>query len=104
MKRTSKGPLQLIARSAWAVQLLLATQVSYAALVNRYSFNDNIASTNAIDSVGSATGDLYPGASYPGDGTVLLNGSGGFVYLPDDLRSEEHTSELQSPVHLVCRL
>src|SRR5690348_17433362 len=22
----------------------------------------------------------------------------------DDLRSEEHTSELQSPVHLVCRL
>src|SRR5713226_9957012 len=24
--------------------------------------------------------------------------------LPDLLRSEEHTSELQSPVHLVCRL
>src|SRR5713226_10154085 len=23
---------------------------------------------------------------------------------PDALRSEEHTSELQSPVHLVCRL
>src|SRR5690348_18039478 len=23
---------------------------------------------------------------------------------PGDLRSEEHTSELQSPVHLVCRL
>src|SRR5690348_18407415 len=23
---------------------------------------------------------------------------------PDVLRSEEHTSELQSPVHLVCRL
>src|SRR5690348_17979821 len=23
---------------------------------------------------------------------------------PADLRSEEHTSELQSPVHLVCRL
>src|SRR5438876_7798098 len=22
----------------------------------------------------------------------------------DDMRSEEHTSELQSPVHLVCRL
>src|SRR5690348_18181065 len=26
----------------------------------------------------------------------------GYCYLP--LRSEEHTSELQSPVHLVCRL
>src|SRR5690348_17803433 len=25
-------------------------------------------------------------------------------YFGDDLRSEEHTSELQSPVHLVCRL
>src|SRR5690348_18163334 len=24
--------------------------------------------------------------------------------VPDILRSEEHTSELQSPVHLVCRL
>src|SRR5438876_5636468 len=24
--------------------------------------------------------------------------------LPSSLRSEEHTSELQSPVHLVCRL
>src|SRR5690348_17465305 len=24
--------------------------------------------------------------------------------LPVDIRSEEHTSELQSPVHLVCRL
>src|SRR4051794_16223895 len=30
-------------------------------------------------------------------GTALLN-------LFDHLRSEEHTSELQSPVHLVCRL
>src|SRR5438876_11572748 len=25
-------------------------------------------------------------------------------FLPDGTRSEEHTSELQSPVHLVCRL
>src|SRR5207244_9625437 len=27
----------------------------------------------------------------------------GFVDQPVDLRSEEHTSELQSPDHLVCR-
>src|SRR5438876_7631986 len=27
-----------------------------------------------------------------------------FLYLPSVGRSEEHTSELQSPVHLVCRL
>src|SRR5438876_3387281 len=25
-------------------------------------------------------------------------------YVTDEVRSEEHTSELQSPVHLVCRL
>src|SRR5690348_17736094 len=29
---------------------------------------------------------------------------GGGAGLPDMPRSEEHTSELQSPVHLVCRL
>src|SRR5258708_23327948 len=33
-----------------------------------------------------------------------LVGSGGFLRAPEDLRSEEHTSELQSPDHLVCRL
>src|SRR5258708_14864802 len=27
-----------------------------------------------------------------------------FMYLRDRMRSEEHTSELQSPDHLVCRL
>src|SRR5438876_7672368 len=30
--------------------------------------------------------------------------AGGFVLEFDAARSEEHTSELQSPVHLVCRL
>src|SRR5258708_23739501 len=29
---------------------------------------------------------------------------GGRAKIPDQLRSEEHTSELQSPDHLVCRL
>src|SRR2546422_7605103 len=29
---------------------------------------------------------------------------GAFGWLPDDPRSEEHTSELQSRLHLVCRL
>ncbi|MEJ0089844.1 MAG: LamG domain-containing protein [Limisphaerales bacterium] len=62
-------------------------RVANAALTHQYSFNDSIASTNAIDSAGSATGNLYPGASYPGDGTVLLDGASGFVYLPDDIIS-----------------
>ncbi|HEX4266151.1 MAG TPA: LamG domain-containing protein [Verrucomicrobiae bacterium] len=57
------------------------------ALTHDYSFNDSISTTNAVDSVGGANGALYPGASYPGDGTVVLNGSSGFVYLPDDIIS-----------------
>jgi hypothetical protein len=61
--------------------------VTHAALVHQYSFSDDIASTNAVDSVGGATGDLYPGASYPGNGTVLLDGASGFIFLPDDLIS-----------------
>src|SRR5690348_17739846 len=32
------------------------------------------------------------------------SGSGVFTVDPEGVRSEEHTSELQSPVHLVCRL
>src|SRR5690348_17721004 len=38
--------------------------------------------------------------------TLKLDGSfvRGVCDNADDVRSEEHTSELQSPVHLVCRL
>jgi len=58
-----------------------------ADLTHRYSFNDAVDSTNAVDSVGGANGALYPGASFPGDGTVALDGTSGFVYLPDDIIS-----------------
>ncbi|MBP7825735.1 MAG: LamG domain-containing protein [Verrucomicrobia bacterium] len=75
-------------RGLGALALLLALSVAQAALTHRYSFNDPTDSTNAVDTVSGATGDLYPGASYPGDGTVWLNGMGGFVYLPDDLISD----------------
>jgi hypothetical protein len=58
-----------------------------ADLTHRYSFNDASDSTNAVDSVGGANGAVYPGASFPGDGTVALDGTSGFVYLPDDIIS-----------------
>src|SRR5258708_25172849 len=45
--------------------------------------------------------DLIPTRLSPGDTEPLL-GSG--MRLAEVLRSEEHTSELQSPDHLVCRL
>ncbi len=73
--------------SLCAVLLIFARQTTNAALTHQYSFNDATTSTNAIDSVGGATGNLFPGASYPGDGTVVLDGASGFVYLPNDLIS-----------------
>ena len=41
-------------------------------------------------------GQIFTG-DYPSDAAVWANETGG-------VRSEEHTSELQSPDHLVCRL
>jgi hypothetical protein len=87
MKRTSLKFSEFLIRSLWVVSLLAATQMTKGALTHQYSFNDSTSSTNAIDSVGGANGALYPGASYPGDGTVALDGASGFVYLPDDIIS-----------------
>lgn len=71
----------------WVVPALLLTQEARAALTHEYSFNDATTSTNCIDSVGGATGALYGGATYPGNGTVALDGNSGFVYLPNDIVS-----------------
>src|SRR5438876_1946657 len=52
---------------------------------------------------------LIGGMDTPTSGTISIDGRD-ITKLSDDelsrlrLRSEEHTSELQSPVHLVCRL
>src|SRR5438876_6998506 len=60
----------------------------------------------------SAFGQWYPvssGTTNNLNGSYLLGSGTGFIvgeprrYEPFKLRSEEHTSELQSPVHLVCR-
>ena len=87
MKRTSIRLLESLFRTFCGITLLSATQITNAALTHEYSFNDDVSSTNAIDSAGGATGDVYPGAYYPGDGTVYLDGASGFVYLPDDIIS-----------------
>src|SRR5437764_13213562 len=34
----------------------------------------------------------------------LVDSAGVFLPMQDEIRSEEHTSELQSPMYLVCRL
>ena len=87
MKKVSSRPSEWTYRLLCALSLAFAPQIASAALTHQYSFNDAITSTNAIDSVGGATGNVYPGASYPGDGTVFLDGTSGFVYLPDDIIS-----------------
>src|SRR5690348_18062456 len=48
----------------------------------------------------------YEGGNMPGnlDGDFLLVQQDKIKDVESKLRSEEHTSELQSPVHLVCRL
>lgn len=87
MKRPSPRLSEFMFKGFLVVSLLAAIQVANAALTHEYSFNDAISSTNAIDSVGGATGALYGGATYPGDGTVALDGSSGYVYLPNDIVS-----------------
>jgi hypothetical protein len=87
MKKILKTPSTTVFGCLCLISLLAATYEVNAGLTHEYSFNDAVSSTNATDSVGGATGDLYPGASYPGDGTVLLDGASGFVYLPDDIIS-----------------
>src|SRR5690348_17583279 len=58
---------------------------------------------NLVETAGMS---LVPGASVKN--AVLLrkhgNGYDGDLTVKNFSRSEEHTSELQSPVHLVCRL
>ena len=87
MKRTSIKLSEFLFKNFWVIPLLAAAQMTNAALTHEYSFNDATTSTNAADSVGGAAGALYPGASFPGDGTVVLDGASGFVYLPDDIIS-----------------
>src|SRR5690554_7463012 len=67
----------------------------------------------------SATGKVVVGGAFTFDGggfsspnqqdsgeanLYLLNDEAGHYYIDYDNRSEEHTSELQSRPHLVCRL
>jgi hypothetical protein len=87
MRQPIPRPSLSFLQIAGLTSLLLSATVANAGLTHRYSFNDAVTSTNAIDSVGGATGALYPGASYPGDGTVALDGNTGFVYLPNDIVS-----------------
>src|SRR5437879_8786578 len=47
---------------------------------------------------------LAPDGLEPGQAIAVLQGNSLFHFLHISRRSEEHTSELQSPMYLVCRL
>src|SRR5690348_17695589 len=60
----------------------------------------------ALESAGLPTDDLTEGGRsfFALEDAGRPVGFGGFELYGENMRSEEHTSELQSPVHLVCRL
>src|SRR5580698_2887801 len=87
MKISSIRRNTLIFKTLCLTPLLLAALAAHAALTHEWSFNDSVTSTNAVDSVGGATATLNGGATYPGNGTVALDGSSGYVYLPNDIVS-----------------
>src|SRR5207244_6059379 len=93
-KRSTLFPYTTLFRSTQNA----STAISASNLTANTSSSINLGSvTNAISSLGSVT---RGGAFTLEDSTALtVNG-------PVNLgtRSEEHTSELQSPDHLVCRL
>jgi Concanavalin A-like lectin/glucanases superfamily len=87
MKISSIRRNTLILKTLCLTPFLLAALATHAALTHEWSFNDSVTSTNAVDSVGGSTGALNGGATYPGNGTVVLDGSSGYVYLPNDIVS-----------------
>src|SRR5690348_8153286 len=58
-----------------------------------------------LETVIVSTMQAISGAGYPGVASLdILENVIPFIRNEEEKRSEEHTSELQSPVHLVCRL
>src|SRR2546429_2762261 len=56
-------------------------------------------STRAVSALSEKTMDISPEDAEPSDFSLMLQLAANW-----DTRSEEHTSELQSRLHLVCRL
>ena len=72
-----------------AVFIWLSLTLSASAdLKHRYSFSDAPGSATVKDSVGTAPGTLHGGATLNGNGTLTLDGSDGYVDLPNGLISQ----------------
>src|SRR2546422_5844564 len=76
-----------------------------------FFFNDTatteIYTLSLHDALPISSGKFWVPQTYPATGALAACGeTGGFMkpVMRDQARSEEHTSELQSRLHLVCRL
>jgi hypothetical protein len=58
-----------------ALALVLAAPSARAGLAHRYSFDDTVSTTNALDTVGGANGTLFGGVSITG-GQAVFDGEG----------------------------
>src|SRR5690348_12073971 len=92
--------------SALAVSLgsiLVAAGMSSPAAAQTIKWRTVIGIIQAGNVVAGITGGGQPWSTLGGEASVNLS-TGRVDFEVRGLRSEEHTSELQSPVHLVCRL
>jgi hypothetical protein len=63
----------------------VTVQTQEVTLKHRYSFNEAPGSLTVEDLVGGAHGEIRGGATFTGDGRLVLNGQDGYVNLPNDL-------------------
>src|SRR5438552_14052372 len=79
----------------WLLRPPISTLFPYTTL-----FRSSATGINSFANFSVNKAKQFVGCNY--DGYVI--GDGILFYLDKEQRSEEHTSELQSPDHLVCRL
>src|SRR5690348_18067751 len=78
------------------------TTLFRSAVIGNINSGGNVG--NAI-SVGNTSGAVWvDGGNVSNSTSIGVTADGGTAIADAGGRSEEHTSELQSPVHLVCRL
>src|SRR5258708_5163313 len=68
-----------------ALALVLAAPPAQAGLVHRYSFDDTVSTTNALDTVGGANGTNFGGVTITGGQAVFNGVAGSYIQLPNDL-------------------
>jgi cytochrome c len=69
---------------------------TFAGLLHRYSFNESQGQRTALDSVGGSHGTVNGTASFTGSGMLTLNGTDGYVNLPNGLISGQNSATFET--------